>query len=200
MKKLQYIFLFLLITFSSSTFAEDTTAPAIVSAKSEKITSQSDDYSHKGKKNFGLVIIGAYEITYYESLYFDFFATGLNIGQAGANVFIEYGFADRISASITTGYSRIIYANGFKTQMNKNVFNIDLLAHYYFLKSDKFMPYATAGFGTQFTTTGIAPLLDLGAGFRFMISDKFSVKAELLMKSNVLHNHGEVRVGAGYHF
>lgn len=159
------------------------------------------EYSSKSKISAGLSFLGYYEInTGYESLYGN--VQGINFKTAGIGVvgFVGYEFTDKISGELSYGHSHRLYSNTLGSQILKNFFVADYNFNFYLFKGDKLKPYLLAGAGAYFSTKAVAPTLNLGGGFRYQLSKKFSVKTELMYKTAFVLNRAEARVGIAYHF
>lgn len=198
MKKLTYIIALavLLIGFNQTSFAQTADTPVVSMASTSSSSS-----SMEGKKIFGLVGMGAYDINSdFESLYVNFATTNINSASLGFLTFFEFGFSDRFAGEISLGYSRLIYSNKFRSVIKENYFVGDILAHYYFLNEEKIKPYVIFGGGAIASSGGVAPVIDAGIGMHYMLNDEFSLKADLIIKSAIIYNRGETRFGISYHF
>lgn len=184
---------------TATTPAEPAPTPVVVSAQSEKIPTSVKNYSIEGKYGLGVMATGFYEISNAESLYVDFATSGLRAAGFGFNSFVEYGFSDRITGSIQLGYSRLLYLNKFSTLAHKNFFVGDLMGNYYFINNGKFMPYGTFGVGVM-ASGNVVPTGNVGGGLRYQVNEDFSIRAELLYKTAIIHHRGEGRIGFSYHF
>lgn len=153
----------------------------------------------KGKKTFGFMGLGYYEISNFESLYVPFATSGMKAAGAGFEGFFEYGFTDNFGLNVALGYDRLLYANKFRTQVKENFFIADITGHYYFNAGDTVHPFIGGGIGMEASRT-IAPTLDVGGGADFMVSDNVSVRFQLLYKTAIIHHRGEAGLGVAYHF
>lgn len=189
-------------TDKTTTTTTTTTTDVVVLTPPKKTPSYSSSgFNKRGKKTVGITGHGFYEFNSdYESLYVNFPTTNINAAGFGVAAYFELGFSDKLSGEVSLGYSRLAYSSKFKSVINQNFFVGDIVGHYYFLNHEKFAPYAIAGLGIYATSGAVAPLLDVGVGNYFRISDDFSVKTELLLKTAIIINRGEARVGIAYHF
>lgn len=145
--------------------------------------------------------MGFYDInSSFDSLYFNFATENINAFGFGFLAFFEYGFSKHFSGEIDLGYSRLIYASKSRNVIRENYFVGDLLAHYYFMSTEKFQPYVIFGGGTVASSGAVAPTVDAGIGMHYLFTDEFSLKADVIIKSAVIYNRGEGRVGLAYHF
>ena len=162
-------------------------------------TSSASDF--EGKSRLGIMGTGFYEISDYESLYTNFVASNLNVSGGGVSLFYEYGFTKNISGSINLGYSRLVDSDQFLNQLAQNFFVADVLGHYNFnVKSDIFKPFVSFGAGIIASSSGVAPLADLGGGVNFMIADNFAIKLQVLYKTAIIHHRAEAGLGFAIQF
>ena len=156
--------------------------------------------SHKDQKTFGFMGLGYYEISNYDSLYVSFATSSLKAAGLGFETFFEYGLADKFGLNFAAGYDRLLYANKFKALIAENYFLIDITGHYYFNTEGNIQPYLAGGAGGEISSKGAAPVLDLGGGIDFMVSDAVSVRFQTLFKTAIIHNRAEAGLGIAYHF
>ncbi|MBF0106751.1 MAG: hypothetical protein HQM16_15670 [Deltaproteobacteria bacterium] len=157
-------------------------------------------FSKKGVKTIGLNVTGFYDINSgFESLYVSFPTQDIKAAGLGAALFFEYGIADKFTTEIDLGYSRLTYANKFKNVIKENFFVGDILGRFYFLNNQRIQPALIFGAGA-IVSSAVAPTFDVGFGSHFMITDSFSLKAEVLYKTAIIFHRGEGRVGFAYHF
>lgn len=162
---------------------------------------KSDSFSKKGAKSIGISFLGFYDInSKFESLYVNFPTENIKAAGFGSNLFFEYGFADQFSGELSLGYARLTYSNKFKNVIKENYFVGDVLGHFYFLKNQRIQPYLLFGAGAMVSSNAVAPTFDVGVGSHFMVTDQFSVKAEIMYKTAIIYHRGEGRVGFAYHF
>lgn len=188
-------------TTSAQPISVQNTPVVSVSTTTESTPSSSSSPSWKGRKSIGITGSGYYEINSdFSSLYYNFTLQDTNTAGFGMGAFFGYGFADRISAEISLGYSRLLYASKQRTLISENFFTADVVGHYYFLNTEKFATYGLFGIGAIIGSSAVAPVGEVGVGNYFNISDNFSIKAELLFKSAIVLNRAEGRIGVAYHF
>ncbi len=174
--------------------------PVVVAAATPE-KSASSNSGQKGKKTFGVTGSGYYEINSdYESVYFSFPTTSTNTAGFGVNTYFEYGFSEKVTGEISLGFSRLTYASQSRTLIKENYFMSDIVAHIYFLDNDKFATYGIAGASVYASSSAIAPMVDVGVGNYFKITENFSIKTELHLKSAVVLNRAEAKIGVAYHF
>lgn len=122
-------------------------------------------------------------------------------GGVGGNLNVEYGFSNRWSGTLSMGFDRLTYANRFKSAVNENFFAVDATANYYLMKNPKnILPYVSAGLGLVAGSTKTLPTLDIGGGAHFFVSDRVSIKAQVLAKAAFIFNRLQPSVGLSYHF
>lgn len=196
-----FLSIILLGAVSMNAWAQDqSSAPVVVSAQSEKIPSSGNGFDLEGKFSLGVNATGFYEISNYESIYVNFSTSGIRASGFGFNTLVEYGFTNHITGAVNLGYSRLTYANKFSTATKKNFFIPDIMMHYYFMTDQKIMPYLSFGAGALVSSAGIAPTGNVGGGVRYQVSDEFSVRFGLLYKTAIIHHRGEASLGVAYHF
>ena len=162
--------------------------------------------SLKNRKTLGFAGIGHLSYSSYESLYVDFATSGIITAGSGFQAFLEYGLADEFSITAALGYGRLHYAHKssvpvLRTVIAENFVNIDVTGQYYFSGTDTtFQPYLAFGIGTTISSKGAAPLFDVGIGTHYFVSEKVSLRAQLLYKTALIHHAGELSFGAGFHF
>lgn len=171
-------------------------------AKTEAPKTTAAAHPLKGKKNLGIEGTGFLEFSSYDRLYMsNVNVNGYRTGGLGMQAFFEYGLTDQITLSADVFYSRLTYANQFKATIRNNFFGGDVLAHYYFLKKvNKLLPFISAGVGLIASSGSALPLLDLGGGGHFFVTNKLSLKGEILFKTAFIHNRFEPALGLAYHF
>jgi len=166
------------------------------------VASNAQAFSVKEKKAIGVAGMGYFDLNSdWESLYFNFASAGsTKTAGFGFVASFELGLADRVSGEISLGYSRLLYSSRQRTLIKENYFVADVVGHYYIGASEKFNPYVIFGVGAGVSGSSVVPVADVGFGMHFMLTKEFSVKTELLIKSAVIYNRGEARVGVAYHF
>lgn len=183
-------------TTPAPTPTESVTSTPIVSAVETGLTD-----GWKGKKVAGVMASGYFEINSdFESLYFSFPANSFNTAGFGFGGYFEMGFSEKFSGQVDLGFSRLIYSSLQRNIINESFFTVDVTAHYHFLNNAKFDTYGILGAGAIVSSGAVAPVLDLGVGNYFKLTEQFSIKAELLFKSAIILNRAEARVGVAYHF
>ena len=214
MQTKKFILLALLIFTMQASLANAGSAPTAISVQNTPVVtaasstenqktsdSSSSGDSIKGKKSFGLMGSGYYEInTDMSRLYYNFTLKSTHTAGFGISTFFEYGIAERFSLEFSLGYSRLLYASKQRGVINENYFVADVDAHYYFLNSEKFGTYAIGGAGAIVSSGSVVPVGDIGIGNYFKITPEVSIKAELIFKSAIVFNRGEGRVGIAYTF
>lgn len=174
---------------------------AVVMAVSATALAADAPAGRKGQKSLGFMGIGAYEISNFESLYVPFATSGIRAAAVGFEAFFEYGVSDKFGVNFAAGYDRLLYANKFRTQVKENFFLIDVTGHYYFdVAGGKVQPFFAGGLGGEISSGGTAPLLDLGGGVDFMVSDNVAVRLQTLYKTAIIHHRAEAGLGIAYHF
>lgn len=162
--------------------------------------------SLKGRTTLGFAGLGHFSYSSYESLYVDFATNGIITAGSGFHAFLEYGLADEFSITGAIGYGRVHYSHkgglpNLRQVIAENFVNIDVLGQYYFSGAETtFQPYLAFGGGATISSKGAAPLFDVGIGTHYFVSDKVSLRAQLLYKTALIHHAGELSFGAGFHF
>lgn len=161
----------------------------------------------QGRKTFGLEGVGHYTFTDYDSAYVSFPTNKIRVAGSGFHTYFEYGFDTHFAFEAAVGYERLHYAKqsnnpNIRQVISENFFTIDLRGNYYFLSGEKnvVQPYATTGVGTVISGKGAVPLLDVGAGAHFFVTDNVSIKLQALYKTAFIHHHFEGGLGVGFHF
>ncbi|OVE81996.1 hypothetical protein BVY03_01745 [bacterium K02(2017)] len=155
----------------------------------------------KGSKSLGLDFVGFYTInSRLESVYVNFSTQNINAAGFGATAFFEYGLSDRFGLEFDIGYSRLTYSDKFSGVIRENFLVADLVGHYYFSNNQKIQPYFIFGAGVVASSNGAAPTFDAGIGSHFYVAKDFSIKTEILIKTAVIYNRAEARIGFAYHF
>lgn len=185
---------------SSDSTVPATTAPVEAVAPAPT-TPAKPARERKGAMNVGGAITGYYDYSTRESLYITFTTDEVTAMGLGFKGFFEYGLAERFSFTGSVDYSFLLDANFNVAVVERNFYGFTATGNYYFTDYDSaFQPYISFGGGAVFSSKGIAPALAIGGGMHYMFSDEISLKAEVIGKSGIVFNRGEVALGVAYHF
>lgn len=201
MKKL---FLFVSIVFISLCSTQTVVADAKTTVQDTPVVSATTDEQHSWEKKMamGLFGVGYYEINSdWLSLYYGTTAPSTTTAGLGFGGFFEVGTSEKISIEMALGYSRLLSATRQRDTINESYFLADLVAHYHFHNKGSWDAYAIGGVGLDASGSAATPLVDLGIGSYYKLTnDGFYLKTELLVKSAVIFNRAEGRIGIGYEF
>ncbi len=173
-------------------------APAPAPAPKRSVSTEN---GFQGINTLGITFSGYYEVNSdLESLYVSFPANDINTGGFGIYGYYEKGLTDNFSAELNLGYNRLLYSSKFSGTIKENFFNAEVNGHYFFVNNSSLGLYGIFGAGALVSGSSVAPVANIGVGNYFKLAKDFSIKTEFLVKSAVILNRAEGRVGLAYHF
>jgi len=186
---------------TQSTVTETPTSTTVTTTTITNTKPEVAPASRKDSVNAGFLTFGYYEHSTLESLYFDFTADEVTASGLGFKGFFEYGLNERLAVGGALSFAYLLDANFDVSLVSRSFWGLDAFGSYYFADYNKtIQPYVLFGGGILFSNTGLTPILDIGGGAHFKLSETISLKAELMGKTGIVHNRGEVGLGVAFHF
>lgn len=156
----------------------------------------------KGRMNLGVAGSWFFDFSDYDKI---FVGTGVNINDYrnsgfGGSLFFTYNFNPHWALTGDVLFDRLTYASTSRATVRENYFGGDVLVQYDFKVRGRFAPYVAAGAGVIASSGAMLPLIDVGAGAHYFLSNAWSIKVQALFKTAIVYSRIEPSIGVAYHF